>query len=269
MSESKTSSPPPAVEPPEPPVLLREPASSPSAPVASGDTLGQADLAAPAPPARVGRYEVLEEIAHGGMGAIFKVRDPDLGRTLAMKVLLDQHGKRPDLARRFLEEAQIGGQLQHPGLVPVHALGRLPDQRAFFTMKLVKGRTLAELLRERSSPSADLPRFLGIFEQVCQTLAYTHSRGGLCNAIAKNGKIGKMSSYLSCPVSPKRQLRCKARWRSKCSGRNRNDDGVTVSFEIAVIKLHERRGVHPRSGERGYRSLDFLQQPFQTRRGGV
>src|SRR5262245_58872976 len=126
---------------------------------------------------RVGRYEVVEEIAHGGMGVVFKVRDPDLGRTLAMKVLLDSHQERPDLARRFLEEAQIGGQLQHPGLVPVHELGRLPDQRPFFTMKLVKGRTLAEELKARSSPAADLPRLLGTFEQVCQTVAYTHSRG--------------------------------------------------------------------------------------------
>jgi eukaryotic-like serine/threonine-protein kinase len=128
-------------------------------------------------PAGAGRYQVLEEIAQGGMGAIYKVRDPDLGRTLALKVLRDCHRDRLDLQRRFLEEAQIGGQLQHPGLVPVHELGHLPDRRPFFTMKLVKGRTLADLLRERPSAGADLPRFLTIFEQVCQTLGYTHSRG--------------------------------------------------------------------------------------------
>jgi serine/threonine-protein kinase len=128
-------------------------------------------------PSRVGRYEVLEEIARGGMGAVFKVRDTDLGRTLALKVLLDHHQERPDLQRRFLEEAQIGGQLQHPGLVPVHELGRLPDDRPFFTMKLVKGRTLAELLRKRKSSADDLPRLLTIFEQVCQTIAFAHSRG--------------------------------------------------------------------------------------------
>jgi serine/threonine protein kinase len=122
----------------------------------------RAEPAASALPARVGRYEVLEELAHGGMGAVFKVRDPDLGRTLALKVLLDCHQDRPDLQRRFLEEAQLGGQLQHPGLVPVHELGRLPDQRPFFTMKLVKGRTLAELLNERATPAAELARFVGL-----------------------------------------------------------------------------------------------------------
>jgi serine/threonine-protein kinase len=79
--------------------------------------------------------------------------------------------------RRFVEEAQIGGQLQHPGVVPIYELGALADQRPFFTMKLVQGRTLAELLRARSSPASDLPRLLSIFASICQTMAYTHSRG--------------------------------------------------------------------------------------------
>src|SRR5262249_2631985 len=64
----------------------------------------------------------------------------------------------------------------HPGVVPVHELGRSADGRPYFTMKLVKGRTLADLLKERTSPAQDLPRFLGIFQQVCQTLAYAHSK---------------------------------------------------------------------------------------------
>src|SRR5262249_41448568 len=79
----------------------------------------------------------------------------------------------------FLEEAQVCGQLQHPGVPPVHELGTLPDGRPFFAMKLVKGHTLAELLRRRS-PGADAPGspvFLHIFEQVCQTVAYAHSQG--------------------------------------------------------------------------------------------
>ena len=119
----------------------------------------------------------LGEIARGGMGAVLRGRDPDLGRDLALKVLLGQHRERSDLVDRFVEEAQICGQLQHPGVVPVYELGTLADHRPFFTMKLVKGQTLAALLAERSSPTAELPRFLGIFEAVCQTLAYAHARG--------------------------------------------------------------------------------------------
>ena len=89
---------------------------------------------------------LLGEIARGGMGAVLKGRDPDLGRDLALKVLLDQHRDRADLVDRFVEEAQICGQLQHPGVVPVYELGTLPDRRPFFAMKLVKGQTLAALL---------------------------------------------------------------------------------------------------------------------------
>jgi WD40 repeat protein/tRNA A-37 threonylcarbamoyl transferase component Bud32 len=124
-----------------------------------------------------GRYQMVGEIARGGMGAILKGRDTDLGRDLAMKVLLDQHRDHPELVRRFLEEAQIGGQLQHPGIVPVYELGTFADKRPFFTMKLVKGRTLAALLASRQAPADDRPRLLSIFEQVCQTVAYAHARG--------------------------------------------------------------------------------------------
>ena len=84
--------------------------------------------------------------------AILKGRDTDLGRDLAIKVLLEQHRENPDLVRRFVEEAQIAGQLQHPGVVPVYELGTLADHRPYFAMKLVKGRTLAVLLAERAGP---------------------------------------------------------------------------------------------------------------------
>ena len=94
--------------------------------------------------ASAGRYRLLGEIARGGMGAVHRGRDDDLGRDLALKVLLDRHRDRPDLVGRFVEEAQICGQLQHPGVVPVYELGTLADRRPFFAMKLVKGRTLAE-----------------------------------------------------------------------------------------------------------------------------
>jgi tetratricopeptide (TPR) repeat protein len=126
--------------------------------------------------AHAGRYQLLSEIARGGMGVVLRGRDPDLGRDLALKVLLDQHRDRADLVDRFVEEAQICGQLQHPGVVPVYDLGILPDHRPFFTMKLVKGQTLAELLEGRGAEQ-DLPRFLSIFEAICQTMAYSHSRG--------------------------------------------------------------------------------------------
>ena len=92
------------------------------------------------------RYEILGEIARGGMGAILRGRDSDLGRDIAIKVLLDKHRDHPEFVRRFFDEAQIGGQLQHPGIVPVYELGQFGDLLPYFAMKLVEGRTLAVLL---------------------------------------------------------------------------------------------------------------------------
>ncbi len=126
---------------------------------------------------RAGRLQLLGEIARGGMGAVLKGRDNDLGRDLAVKVLLERHGDDPGLTRRFVEEAQIAGQLQHPGIVPVYELGTFADRRPYFAMKLVKGRTLAEVMAERSKPSDDHPRLLAIFLDIAQTMAYAHARG--------------------------------------------------------------------------------------------
>ena len=148
--------------------------------------------AMPSPEQTGDRYQLFGEIARGGMGAVLRGRDVDLGRDLAVKVMLEKHANRPEVARRFLEEAQIGGQLQHPGVVPVYDIGHFGD-RPFFTMKLVKGKTLAALLAARvvgpvsnrpgASPAGwkpaphELPRFLGIALQVAQTLAYAHANG--------------------------------------------------------------------------------------------
>src|SRR5579884_1441920 len=122
------------------------------------------------------RYQLQGEIARGGMGAILRGRDMDLGRDLAIKVLLEKHVHRPEVARRFLEEAQIAGQLQHPGVVPVYDIGRF-GERPFFTMKLVKGQTLAALLEDRAGPAADRPRLLDIALRVAHTVAYAHAKG--------------------------------------------------------------------------------------------
>src|SRR5262249_8080953 len=86
------------------------------------------------------------------------------------------HANRPAVARRFIEEAQIGGQLQHPGVVPVYDIGRF-GERPFFTMKLLKGQTLGALLGERTDPAVGRPRFLAIALQVAPTLADADAKG--------------------------------------------------------------------------------------------
>jgi tetratricopeptide (TPR) repeat protein len=128
-------------------------------------------------PAQVGRYRIEGEVGRGAMGVVLRAHDADFGRPLAIKVLLPRHRGNAELERRFREEARLTGQLQHPGVPAAHEMGTLPDGRPFFALKLVKGRTLADLLAARTAPSEDLPRFLGIFEQLCQAVAYAHSRG--------------------------------------------------------------------------------------------
>ena len=123
------------------------------------------------------RYRIDGEIARGGMGAVLRGRDPDLGRDVALKVLREDFRENAEMVRRFVEEAQIGGQLQHPGIVPIYELGTFGDRRPFFSMKLVKGDTLAQLLAGRQQPGDGLPRFLSIFESIAQTVAYAHARG--------------------------------------------------------------------------------------------
>ena len=123
------------------------------------------------------RLRLLEVIAIGGMGVIHRGRDPELNRDVAVKVLRDEHRDHPDLVRRFIEEAQIAGQLQHPGVVPIHGMGVLADRRPYFVMKLVRGRTLAEILAAHPGPGPDRHRSLPAFLQVVQTVAYAHAHG--------------------------------------------------------------------------------------------
>ncbi|MFN0134683.1 MAG: protein kinase domain-containing protein [Phycisphaerae bacterium] len=149
-------------------VILRD-VESPSASPVVGMPVGGA--------ARVGRYELQGEVGRGGVGVVYRTRDPDLGRDVALKVLRKEHADNPGMLQRFVEEAQIAGQLQHPGVLPVYQLGLTADRQPFFTMKLVQGRTLAALLGHREPGSEALARLLGVFEQVCQTIAYSHARG--------------------------------------------------------------------------------------------
>ncbi len=135
-----------------------------------------------------GRYVLKGEIARGGMGAILRVWDEDLRRNLAMKVMLGKgepevSGKTPAVDSRslgrFLEEAQVTGQLDHPGIVPVHELGLDSEGRVYFTMKLVKGRDLKavfDLMREKKEGWTQV-KALGVIQKVCEAMAYAHSKG--------------------------------------------------------------------------------------------
>jgi serine/threonine protein kinase len=191
-AEAVTAPPVPAPSPLEdecpaaPPTRMPSPMPQPEAPSAANLRSSR----------RLGRYELGEVIAEGGMGAVILARDPTLNRALAVKVLRPELQDRPDLVRRFVEEAQITAQLPHPSIVPVHELGHDENGLPFLAMKLVRGQTLAELLASRtpgetSFSSTDeedefasdlllgkvplVGRLIVIFEQVCLAMAFAHS----------------------------------------------------------------------------------------------
>jgi tetratricopeptide (TPR) repeat protein/tRNA A-37 threonylcarbamoyl transferase component Bud32 len=123
------------------------------------------------------RYEVLEVAARGGLGIVYRGHDHDLGREVALKTLDHRLAADPSFVRRFIDEAQVCGRLQHPGVVPVHELGLDQHERPFFVMKLIRGQTFAEVLAARGTVADDRRRCLDAFEKVCQTVGYAHQRG--------------------------------------------------------------------------------------------
>jgi serine/threonine protein kinase len=132
-----------------------------------------------------GRYRVKDELGHGGMGVVLRVFDDELKRHLAMKLI-----RRGEKARgkgvadtstigRFLDEAQVTAQLEHPGIVPVHELGLDSQGNLYFTMRLVKGKDLGHVfgLVRSEQEGWNQTRALGALLKACEALAYAHSKG--------------------------------------------------------------------------------------------
>jgi eukaryotic-like serine/threonine-protein kinase len=145
------------------------PSVDPEAPSAEGDDFGS-------------RYEVKELLGEGGMGAVRLFKDNRIGREVAMKTIHPGHGSRSDLRMRFVREARVQGQLEHPSIVPVYDLSLRPEP-AFFTMKRVRGVTLEEVLAKLKEKDGDfLARFsrrrlLTAYDSVCLAVDFAHVHG--------------------------------------------------------------------------------------------
>ncbi len=118
-------------------------------------------------------YEKHELVGKGGMGIVYRARDVSLDRDIAIKLLQDQFDADGPEAKRFLEEARITAQLQHPGIPAIHEVGTMNNGRPFIAMKLIKGDTLDALLKK---PDARPAQFLAAFEGIAFALGYAHSR---------------------------------------------------------------------------------------------
>lgn len=129
------------------------------------------------------RYRAVSTLGAGGMGEVRLARDLHVGRAVALKRMLPEHAKRPDLRARFIREARVQGQLEHPAIVPVYDLQEDADRSVFFTMKRVQGETLELVLERLRSGNEDAARaytrhrLLTAFVRVCLAVDYAHSRG--------------------------------------------------------------------------------------------
>ena len=145
------------------------------------ETIGETQTETERPKAR---YTWLNEVGKGGLGRVWLARDNDMSREVALKeIRLEKSSESQQSVRRLIKEAQITGQLQHPNIVPVYELHR--GHRPFYTMKLVKGETLAKAIQRFHNPNQNtpqqalisLPQLLNNFISMCEALAYAHSRG--------------------------------------------------------------------------------------------
>ncbi len=127
------------------------------------------------------RYEIGQELGHGGMGVVYAAMDRDLGRTVAMKLMQGLGADDREQAARFIREVQTTAQLEHPNIMPVYDVGLSSEGCLYYTMKLVRGKTLSAVLRGFREKREDqsIPRLLGMFLQIANGVAYAHAKGVL------------------------------------------------------------------------------------------
>jgi WD40 repeat protein/serine/threonine protein kinase len=136
-----------------------------------------------------GRFRILRPHARGGLGEVFVARDEELHRDVALKQIQERHADNPQSRSRFIMEAEITGGLEHPGIVPVYGLGTYADGRPFYAMRFIKGDSLKDAIERYHSVDGkrldsgeralEFRKLLGRFLDVCNAIAYAHSRGVL------------------------------------------------------------------------------------------
>ena len=139
-------------------------------------------------------YSVIDLIGWGGTASIHCLQDSRFGRQAAIKVPLKHLANDERTLARLKREAKLSGRLQHPGIVPVYDVGTTDTdsgQVPYFTMRYVQGESLAKLLEQRVSPQHDQFRFIYMFRQICQAVAYAHNEGIIhCDLKPENVKVG-------------------------------------------------------------------------------
>ena len=127
-------------------------------------------------PQSFGDYELLEIIARGGMGVVYKARQKSLNRIVAVKMLLSGQFAEPKFVQRFRAEAEAVAQLQHPNIVAIHEIGEC-DGQPFFSMDYVEGKSLAQVSAEFGSRGLEFHRCADWLKTIAEAVHYAHERG--------------------------------------------------------------------------------------------
>jgi serine/threonine-protein kinase len=186
-------------------------ATGPFRPASADERAPTADEQQPGNAAAL-RYRVLRPHARGGLGEVFVAEDQELHREVALKEIQQRHAHDPASKGRFLLEAEITGGLEHPGIVPVYGLGRYADGRPFYAMRFIKGDNLQQAIKRFYEPPAsgarqppesasernlEFRQLLRRFIDVCNAMAYAHSRGVLHRDLKPgNVMLGKYGETL-------------------------------------------------------------------------
>ncbi len=135
------------------------------------------------------RFQILRFLAKGGLGRVSVALDNELHREVALKEILPERADDPEKRSRFVQEAEITGNLEHPGIVPIYGLGWYADGRPFYAMRFIRGNSLQDAIKRYHSPVAhdsapgqramELRKLLARFIDVCNAIEYAHSRGVL------------------------------------------------------------------------------------------
>ncbi len=225
------------------------------------------------------RYQVLEELGRGGMGVVHRVFDRDLRRHLAMKVVSPERtrSRRSSVARRqalgrFLGEAQLAAQLNHPGIVSIHDVGVDDAGQLFFTMPQVEGATLHEVLdwARRGRDGWNRTRVLGVLVSICEAVAYAHARGVVHRDLKpSNIMIGKFGETYVMDWGLARLVERRSRGTNEDEAADSGAKGVDPSpvseerIDSEAITTEREQAIRDSHREDGPPS------PFLTREGAV
>ncbi len=208
-------------------------------------------------------YALDEEVGRGGMGVVFRARQTCLGRDVALKMVRGEEDAQT--LRDFLSEARVTGRLEHPNIVPVHELGKLPGGEPFIAMKLVEGQSWSDALRARPD---DLDFHLRVLDQVCNAVAYAHSRSIVHNDLKPGnvmlgpfGEVLVMDWGLALSLAPVPGVRPRESLREPCGtprymppeladGRGEEVGPETDVYLLGGILYHILCGRPPHRGKR-------------------